>query len=158
MKKHGPKRILETKFLYCNKHGECEHVHTGIKLKRWKCCACTNDYASTHRKKMKKKAIEYKGGCCESCGYNKSIVCLTFHHIDPLFKDYNLAGTGICKKWSKLVLELDKCKLLCLNCHLELHEKEDIERIREKFLNPTTYHKKIIHKINARKLGVRPSL
>jgi hypothetical protein len=65
MKKHGPKRILETKYLYCNKHGDCEHVESGIKIKKWKCCACTVDYSTNYRKRMKKRAVEYKGGACE---------------------------------------------------------------------------------------------
>ena len=50
MKKFGVKRILETKFLYCNKHGDTDHVETGIKIKRWKCCACTVDYSYKYMK------------------------------------------------------------------------------------------------------------
>ena len=115
MKKHGPKRILETKYLYCNKHGDCEHVESGIKIKKWKCCACVVDYSSIYRKKRKQMAVEYKGGECEICGYCKSIVSLTFHHKNPLFKNYELSGSGLCKSWDKLIVELDKCQLLCFN-------------------------------------------
>jgi len=158
MKKLGPKRILETKYLYCNKHGECEHVESGIKIKKWKCCACTVDYSSKYRRNKKKQAVEYKGGCCESCGYNKSIAALTFHHRDPLFKEFVLGGTGLCKSWDKLVIELDKCQLLCFNCHHELHENEDRLRIESNKKASTQYHKKEIHKINSKKLGKKPSL
>lgn len=158
MKKYGPKRILETRFLYCNKHGECEHVETGIKFKKWKCCACAVDYSSNYRKRMKQKSVDYKGGACELCGYSKSIVALTFHHRDPLIKEYELSGTGLCKGWSRLVLELNKCQLLCFNCHHEVHEQEDKNRIELNKKPPTKYHRKDIHKINSKKLGKKASL
>ena len=157
MKKYGRKRILETKYLYCNKHGDCEHVESGIKIKKWKCCSCVVDHSKKYRKNRKIKAVEYKGGSCELCGYNKSIAALTFHHINPLFKEYELGGTGLCKSWDKLVIELDKCQLLCLNCHFELHEKEDYFRDELSKKEPTKYHKKEIHKINAKKLGKKYS-
>lgn len=158
MKKHGPKRILETKFLYCNKHGDCEHVESGIKIKKWKCCACAVDYSTNYRKRMKQKAVDYKGGKCELCGYGKSMVALTFHHKDPLLKSYELAGTGLCKSWDRLIIELDKCDLLCFNCHHEVHAEEDNLRIESNKKPITKYHKKLIHKINAKKLGIKPSL
>jgi 5-methylcytosine-specific restriction endonuclease McrA len=158
MKKFGPKRILETKFLYCNKHGECDHVESGIKLKKWKCCACSVDYSIKYRKRKKIIAVEYKGGQCELCGYKKSIAALTFHHCNPLFKDFDLGGTGLCKSWDKLVLELDKCQLLCFNCHHEIHESEDRLRIESNKKPSTLYHKKEIHKINSKKLKKNPSL
>lgn len=158
MKKHGPKRILETRFLYCNKHGDCEHVESGIKLKKWKCCACTVEYSTVYRKRMKKRAVEYKGGSCELCGYNKTIIALTFHHVDPLLKQYELGGTGLCKSWDKLIVELDKCQLLCFNCHHEIHEQEDMYRIDSKKRPVTKYGRKDIHKINSKKLGKKPSL
>ena len=158
MKKHGPKRILETKYLYCNKHGDCEHVLSGIKIKRWKCCACTVDSSSKHTKLAKIKCVEYKGSKCELCGYNKCIASLDFHHTNPLLKEFNLAGTGLKKSWDKLVPELDKCQLLCRNCHCELHAEEDRIRIESNKKPITKYHKKDIHKINAKKLGKKPSL
>lgn len=158
MKKHGPKRILETKYLYCNKHGDCEHVESGIKIKKWKCCACSVQYSYHYMKRSKAKAMAYLGGVCGLCGYSKSLSALTFHHKNPLFKSFNLAGTGLCKAWDKLVLELDKCQLLCFNCHNEVHEQEDKARIESNKKPQTQYHKKEIHKINSKKLGKKPSL
>lgn len=157
MKKHGPKRVLETKYLYCNKHGDSEHVESGIKNKKWKCCACTVEYSIGYMKRSKFKAVEYLGGKCELCGYSKSLSALTFHHRDPLLKEYNLSGTGLSKSWVKLKIELDKCQLLCCNCHFEEHEKEDKIRIESNKKPVTTYHKKLIHKINSKKLGKYPS-
>lgn len=158
MKKHGPKRTLETKYLYCNKHGDCEHVYSDGKVKRWKCCACAVDYSSKSTKLAKIKCVEYKGGKCEICTYSKCIAALGFHHINPLLKSFDLSGTGLRKSWDKLTNELDKCQLLCTNCHCELHAEEDRIRIELNKKQPTDYHKKLIHKINARKLGNKPSL
>ncbi len=158
MKKYGPKRILETKYLYCNKHGDCEHVESGIKVKKWKCCACTVDHSYRYMKKSKLRAVAYLGGSCQVCGYSKSIAALTFHHINPLLKNFNLSGTGLSKSWEKLKPELDKCRLLCCNCHFELHEREDMERIELSEKPQTNYHRKLVHQINAKKLGKNPSL
>jgi 5-methylcytosine-specific restriction endonuclease McrA len=157
MKKHGRKRILETKYLYCNKHGDSEHVESGIKIKKWKCCACVVDYSTKYRINQKLKSIEYKGGSCERCGYNKYYGSLDFHHKNPLFKKFSIGGSGVCKNWPELTKELDKCQLLCKNCHNELHAEEDRIRIENSIKTETNYHKKQIHQINARKLGKQPS-
>lgn len=71
------------------------------------------------RKRKKVELIEYKGGCCEKCGYNKCIEAMEFHHIDPMEKDFTISG----KSWSfeRLKSEVDKCVLLCSNCHKETH-------------------------------------
>lgn len=75
------------------------------------------------RHKIKELSIEYKGGCCERCGYNKYIGALEFHHLDPNEKDFNLSKKGHCRSWEKVKIELDKCILLCANCHREIHEE-----------------------------------
>ena len=71
------------------------------------------------RKKAKIKLVEYKGGKCEICGYSKCIEALEFHHKNPEEKDFTISG----KSWSfeRLKLEVDKCFLLCSNCHREIH-------------------------------------
>ena len=81
---------------------------------------------TNYHRRMKLKAIEYKGGSCQKCGYNKSPAALVFHHRDTTEKDFNIGSRVI--KWESLKPELDKCDLLCQNCHHELHEKLFIER------------------------------
>lgn len=73
------------------------------------------------RIRTKQKLVEYKGGECAKCGYNKCITVLQFHHEDPNEKDFSISG----KSWSfdRLKKEVDKCILLCSNCHTELHEE-----------------------------------
>lgn len=81
---------------------------------------------TNYHRKMKLRAIEYKGGRCQQCGYNRSPAALVFHHRDTTEKDFNVGSRVI--KWEVLRPELDKCDLLCQNCHQELHERLFLER------------------------------
>lgn len=76
------------------------------------------------RQTLKKMAIEYKGGSCQRCGYDKYIGALEFHHMDPNEKDFLISRKGHCTSWEKIKKELDKCILVCANCHREIHEEE----------------------------------
>jgi len=72
--------------------------------------------------RQKQKAVDYKGGACCICGYNNCIAALDFHHIDPSKKDGY--GTGALKshwEFEKNKLEIDKCVLVCVRCHREIH-------------------------------------
>ena len=74
------------------------------------------------RNRTKLKLVEYKGGKCSKCGYNKSIPSVyEFHHRDPKEKDFGIGG----KSWSyeRLKKEVDKCNLYCRNCHAEIHDE-----------------------------------
>lgn len=81
------------------------------------------DHVKRWRKRTKLKAIEYKGGKCCRCGYSKCPQALEFHHLDPTKKDFGIGSTGSCKAWEKIKVELDKCILICSNCHREEHAK-----------------------------------
>ncbi len=80
-------------------------------------------HVHNHRKKRKKELVEYKGGNCQCCGYNKSMNALQFHHINPDEKDFTIGGRNY--SIDKMKLEVDKCVLLCSNCHTEIHEEID---------------------------------
>jgi len=97
---------------------------------------------SEKRRALKNKAIEYKGGKCISCGYNKCPGALTFHHTNPAEKEFGIASDGIYRKFEKIKEELDKCILLCMNCHAELHHKEYLEE-RDKKLKDLAKEKKV---------------
>jgi predicted HNH restriction endonuclease len=81
------------------------------------------------RRKLRDMAIEYGGGKCTRCGYAKSKRALSFHHKDPSKKDFGLSARGLTRSWEKMKVELDKCVLVCANCHMEIHEK--LERNRK---------------------------
>ena len=73
----------------------------------------------SYRKMIKNQIVEYKGGKCEICGYNKCIEALEFHHLNPEEKDFTISGGT--KGFEKLKPEIDKCILVCSNCHREIH-------------------------------------
>jgi len=82
---------------------------------------------SETRRKLKIKAIEYKGGKCENCGYDKCVNSMAFHHIDPSQKEFTISGDY--KSFERIKPELDKTKLLCHNCHGELHDAENQKKL-----------------------------
>ena len=71
------------------------------------------------RNRVKTKLVEYKGGKCQCCGYNRCIRALEFHHLDPSQKDFTISGKS--KSFETLKNEADKCILVCSNCHKEIH-------------------------------------
>lgn len=86
------------------------------------CKFCNNYLSKLRRINIKKQAVEYKGGKCEICEYNKYLAALEFHHLDPSQKDFTISTKGK-KGFESIKNELDKCQLLCCRCHREEHEK-----------------------------------
>lgn len=80
------------------------------------------------KRKIKHKLIEYKGGKCEKCGYDKYEGALQFHHLDPTNKNFTISHINLNDSnfsFEELIKEVDKCILLCANCHCEIHQKEE---------------------------------
>ena len=75
----------------------------------------------THRRR-KKKAINMAGGCCQKCGYNEFSPSLCFHHVNPDNKE--LKHLSFSVRLETVLGELDKCVLLCQNCHFAFHASE----------------------------------
>jgi len=96
---------------------------------------------SRRRRALKEQGVEYKGGKCQRCGYDKCVNALQFHHLDPNEKEYSLSSTT--RNWEKTKKELDKCILLCANCHAEDHYKEYQEEAlrQEQILNTISIEK-----------------
>jgi hypothetical protein len=81
--------------------------------------ANTSQHVVSWRQRTKLRALKYKGGCCQICGYDKCARALSFHHLDASHKDFSIGGKS--KSWNTIQSELDKCVLLCANCHAEVH-------------------------------------
>lgn len=80
------------------------------------------------RDSNKAEYILLKGGKCEVCGFEyngENAACFDFHHIDPSKKEYD-PSTAIRLSKEKALLELDKCQLVCANCHRLIHYKSSI--------------------------------
>ncbi|EBS4516540.1 hypothetical protein DQT32_03855 [Salmonella enterica subsp. enterica serovar Braenderup] len=117
---------LQSDNVVSNKNKICE-IHNVMyeqyKNGRHVCKKCANEKISNYRRELKIKAVEYKGGKCAFCGYNKSISALEFHHTDPNEKDFGIATKGTIRKFEAIKKELDKCIMLCANCHREEHDR-----------------------------------
>ena len=85
--------------------------------------SCKNMNGVTNwRRRTKLRAVAYMGGSCQVCGYKRCAAALAFHHKDPKQKDFIISG-GSIKSWDRMKKELDRCVLLCSNCHAEEHER-----------------------------------
>lgn len=84
------------------------------------CKKCSNNIAIKNQRKNKIKAIEYKGGKCQICSYSRCTAALEFHHTDPSKKE---AINFKNRSFAKIKEEVDKCMLLCVNCHRETHSE-----------------------------------
>ena len=102
----------------CKKHGLTTHV---LVQDRWRCKKCRVEAVQKRRDKLKEMAVQYKGGKCCICGYDKCITALEFHHINPNEKEFGIAAHGYTRSWEEVKKELDKCILVCSNCHKEIH-------------------------------------
>jgi len=103
---------------------KCAYEGCEKEATRAKYCSiqCKNKNAViSFRKRMKLKAVEYMGGSCQCCGYDRYEGALQFHHLDPNEKDFGISANGRCRKWETIVEELKKCIMVCGNCHSEIH-------------------------------------
>ena len=86
-----------------------------------------NERASSDNRQISKKIyLNYKNNSCEECGYDKCQASLTFHHLDPSKKEiefgsFNERLNSLDDLSNTIKNELDKCSLLCNNCHREKH-------------------------------------
>lgn len=87
--------------------------------------AYMSKYMSARYHRRKAEAIAYMGGQCQHCGYSKCIAALEFHHRDPHTKEFEWRKMRLLA-WDAVLAELDKCDLVCSNCHKELHFDERI--------------------------------
>ena len=78
-----------------------------------------NEGVKRRRKKIKTDLINHMGGKCSVCGYNKCHAALEFHHLDPTQKEFSPSTNS--KSWDKILVEAEKCILVCANCHREIH-------------------------------------
>ena len=92
--------------------------------RRSECKKCHN---ATMRKDYDKKreqvdAMKFSFGGCQKCGYDKCIEALDFHHRNPDEKEYDIAQMIRNHRTQEVIAqEMQKCVVLCANCHREFH-------------------------------------
>ncbi len=119
-----------------SKFYKCKATKDGL---NYYCKTCQNESSKVQRKKYgdkyrkqaragnyraKLERVNYKGGKCSICSYSKCLSALEFHHMDPSKKDFQLGRRGMSRNHvlsDSIKAELDKCILVCANCHRELH-------------------------------------
>ena len=83
------------------------------------CSVCSREKSVNRSRNTKLQAIKYLGSKCSICGYDKCIAALEFHHKDPNEKEFDISKRTHFNEAVKN--ELQKCVLLCSNCHREAH-------------------------------------
>ncbi len=113
--------IKDCKCIYCGETDSSKFYGH----KKTVCGKCHNEYTKNKGHENRKFALELLGGKCKACGFDKYPCSLDIHHLDPEQKDINF---GSMRGWSKerIEKELDKCILLCKNCHSAYHSDYDI--------------------------------
>lgn len=98
----------------------------GKKKYKPNCSSCTN--AARYKDRMEKisKALDQLGMRlqCELCGYKKNSAALHFHHIDPKEKEFRVSEVRSSTSYERLYNEIEKCVVLCANCHAEEHNPQ----------------------------------
>lgn len=127
----------------CVNGNECKVCKTPLTGKKHSYCSdkCKSSYyyithkseanpnTNTRQRKVSKERklhlIEMSGGACNKCGYKKNYAALTFHHVDPTNKVFNVDSRRLSNtNWNSILEEWKKCELLCANCHSELHNPD----------------------------------
>ena len=72
------------------------------------------------RRTLKNRAVELMGGSCMLCSYDKHVGVLEFHHVHAETKSFGVSSGGFSRSWQSINEELQKCVLVCANCHREI--------------------------------------
>ena len=120
------KRRAERKKL--RQRGLCETCGNPTEANKILCVDCTKKLQSKQRerfRKLKRRVVDHKGGKCQDCGLiTEHLTLYEFHHENPKDGDITISKLiGRKQPWSRIKEELDKCILLCANCHRVRHEK-----------------------------------
>lgn len=107
--------------LKCNQAFTIEKFYFSKGRYRPYCKTCEIKSAVEAQHQQKQKIVDFKGGQCQKCGYNRCLDALELHHHDPNGKESSIRFTN--NSWHKVVKEIEKCELLCANCHREVHKE-----------------------------------
>ena len=88
---------------------------------RTRCGSCNT---KIRRFRAKAAAIKLLGGKCEICGWRGNQAALQFHHKNKSAKEFTI-GNVANKSWELIQKEVEKCALLCANCHAIEHSTKN---------------------------------
>lgn len=119
--RRGPRRCGDgSRFatFECDRHGVTEFVLEGRGY--YRCKRCRSAAVSRRRRTIKRQLVEEAGGACVLCGYSRWRGALQFHHVESHSKEFHLAQGGYSRSIARSRAEMQKCVLLCANCHSEV--------------------------------------
>jgi hypothetical protein len=123
--KRGPRGKLPKDFIIQRKCGSCGETDPNkfYGNKKFICAKCHTKYVNEVGRKNRQYALDLLGNKCIVCGFDKYNCSLDLHHVDPTIKDPNFSGY---RSWSskRIEKEVEKCVLLCRNCHAAVHNNE----------------------------------
>lgn len=132
-KKHNTRRILSTdeaalmwdaSIKRCAKcktpQAHSEFYSRGKGVQSW-CKTCVKNNSAQRARELKLAAIDHLGGVCKDCRQMPHPAAMTFHHLDPAKKDFSISHARYRKGIEDVRSELEKCVLLCMNCHAIRH-------------------------------------
>ena len=104
----------------CRRHGLVYHYRfkRGRSV-RWSCRRCVGEAVTRRKQKIRRILIADAGGRCAICGYDRCVVNMHFHHVDPATKELNMTAE-VVRSLEAFRAEARKCVLLCANCHGEV--------------------------------------
>lgn len=93
------------------------------------CKECMKNNAAERQKIGRKYLDDYKlDKGCEICGYKNHPAALQFDHLKPSIKNFNIGGRT-CSTIETLQSEIDKCRVLCANCHsIHTHDPDFLNK------------------------------
>jgi transposase-like protein len=103
----------------CPVHGWGVFVRIG-EVGRFRCAQCNGEAVTARRRRIKEILVAEAGGCCVICGYSRYVGALQFHHVDPREKSFSVSERGLARSLESARKEVQKCALLCANCHAEV--------------------------------------
>lgn len=116
----------------CNETKELTEFYSnglwkGKKKYKPSCKSC--EYEKDMLRYMKIVKNFYGSLSCKLCGYDKNFAALDLHHVDPSAKEHQVS---VMRNHSEEVIikELEKCILICSNCHRELHFTDWGEKLK----------------------------
>lgn len=86
-------------------------------------------YANSRNQSRKREVVEHFGNKCHDCEFSYPQYVYQFHHLDPSQKGIN-PSYAMSSRPGEMWEELNKCIMLCANCHMIRHhglESEDVD-------------------------------
>ncbi len=120
------RRYFTDRYAQRQANGLCVECGKPARANKTECYDCFR-IRMQERDQRKRKAVEYLGDRCVDCGYQTDLVTVyDFHHKDKSEKTKEISYLITANvSWERLKRELDKCILLCANCHRIRHALED---------------------------------